>query len=153
MPISRAHSATARTARTPIRCPSTRGSPRSAAHRPFPSMMTATCRGRAGAAEPVDDIVIAPDGQDPSDLQDLLLLGLEDLFDPLHAGVRLLLDPVLPPLDVVLGDLLFFLAVLEFLDRLPPHVADGHPGILGHLPDDLRELLPPLLGQRRNRDA
>src|SRR5512139_2842101 len=148
MPSSRAHSTTARTARTPIRCPSTRGSPRSAAHRPFPSMMTATCRGSAGGPEPRDAMGIAPDGDASSDLQDLLVLGLEDLFDLPDAGVRLLLDPVLPALDVVLGYLLFLFPVLELLDRLPPHVADGHAGVLGHLPDHLRELLPPFLGQR-----
>src|SRR5512134_3562013 len=52
IPSSRAHSTTARTARIPMRCPSTRGSPRSFAHRPFPSMMTATWRGSAAASVP-----------------------------------------------------------------------------------------------------
>src|SRR3990172_1286007 len=52
MPISRAHSTTARTERMPIRCPSTRGSPRSLAQRPFPSMMMATWRGRAEEGGP-----------------------------------------------------------------------------------------------------
>ena len=46
-PISRAARVTARTASTPARWPSLRARPRRSAHRPLPSMMTATWRGSA----------------------------------------------------------------------------------------------------------
>src|SRR5512145_3499477 len=124
MRSSRAHSTTARTARTPIRCPSTRGSPRSFAHRPLPSMMMATCRGKEGVSRPKLVIGMGAEAEAArSDLQDLLFLRLEDLVDLLHVGVRLLLDPFLPALHDVLGDLLLLLPVLELLDRLPADVA------------------------------
>ena len=47
MPSEEAQRNTARTDSAPRRWPSTRGSPRSLAQRPFPSMMMATCAGRA----------------------------------------------------------------------------------------------------------
>src|SRR5439155_26388104 len=46
-PISPAARRVRRSASTPRRCPSPRGSPRAAAQRPLPSMMMATCRGTA----------------------------------------------------------------------------------------------------------
>src|SRR5665213_2811672 len=47
MPASDACSTTRRTDAMPARCPATRGRPRRAAQRPLPSMMMATCWGRA----------------------------------------------------------------------------------------------------------
>src|SRR4051794_26463711 len=50
MPISPAARTVARSASTPRRWPSVRGSPRAAAQRPLPSMMMATWRGTSKAA-------------------------------------------------------------------------------------------------------
>src|SRR5262249_10068826 len=47
IPRSPAARTVRRSASTPRRCPSPRGSPRAAAQRPLPSMMMATCRGTA----------------------------------------------------------------------------------------------------------
>src|SRR5690606_13707047 len=52
MPCSRQKSMHRLTARAPARWPMTRGRPRRAAQRPLPSMMMATCRGRARASGP-----------------------------------------------------------------------------------------------------
>src|SRR5262245_40182143 len=49
MPISPAARIVRRSASTPRRCPSARGSPRPAAQRPWPSIMIATCRGTSKA--------------------------------------------------------------------------------------------------------
>ena len=49
MPISPAARTVLRSASTPRRCPSPRGSPRADAQRPLPSMMMATWRGIANA--------------------------------------------------------------------------------------------------------
>src|SRR5512141_477115 len=46
MPYCRHCSVTRRTVSTPLLCPATRGRPLRSAHRPLPSMMTATCFGR-----------------------------------------------------------------------------------------------------------
>ena len=57
-PISIAPSTTSKSVCSPCSCPFVRGSPRSFAHRPLPSMMIATCsgtrsRGTGGGVAPL----------------------------------------------------------------------------------------------------
>src|SRR5258708_9602539 len=73
---------------------------------------------------------------------DLLDLAFGDL---LQAGVG--------PFRVVLGDLARLLHLVDAVDLVAPRVADRDARLLRLLADDLHELAPALLGQRRNRDS
>ena len=68
-------------------------------------------------------------------------VNLGDVF------VRQLLQFLLGVLGVVFGDAAVVAVLLELLHGVAPDVADGHAAILGHLADDLDELLAPLLAE------
>src|SRR6516162_10875175 len=114
IPRSPAARTVRRSASTPRRCPSPRGSPRAAAQRPFPSMMMATCRGTA----------MSPIRALPNDLHSGMLLpfshGENFLFfrrqHPVHFADRLvgcLLHLLTGSFSVVLADLVVLLGLLE----------------------------------------
>src|SRR5262245_61252153 len=87
------------------------------------------------------------------DLEDLGFLALEKLVDLLRVPVRQLLDALLRPVLLVLAYLAFVDELLEVVHDVAAHVADGHTPVLGHLPDHPDELLAPLLGPLRDRQA
>src|SRR5919197_2171196 len=105
IPRSPAARTVRRSASTPRRCPSPRGSPRAAAQRPLPSMMMATCRGTAKS--PIGTLVSASalDIQWPSDREDLLLLRGQHPIDFRNHIVGCLLHLIGGALTLVLADL------------------------------------------------
>src|ERR1041385_6964682 len=140
-----------RSARVPARWPSATGRPWRSAQRPFPSMMIATARARSSrwSAYPPRGFG-APSA---SNLQDFGFLALEQLVDLLRVLVRQLLDALLGPVLLVLADLALVDELLQVVDDVAPHVADGNAPVLGHPADDLHELLAPLLRELRDRQA
>src|SRR6516165_3627060 len=114
MPSSCAARTTRRSASTPRRCPSARGSPRSAAQRPLPSMMMATCRGTAIASicalrsSSLLDIPLQP-----SHREDFPLLCCKHSIDFGNRLVGSFLDLIGGPFAVVLTDLVVLLQFLE----------------------------------------
>src|SRR5216117_4279768 len=144
-PASIAPSTASRTDVIPARWPSGRGSRRSRAQRPLPSMMMATWRGTAPLT-----LTCPRRSSGTSDLHDLGFFGLHRLLDQLEVIVVELLHVLLRVLLVVLGDVL---GLLDAGDRLRPRVADGHVPVLRELVDDFDQLAAPLLGERRQRNA
>ena len=67
--------------------------------------------------------------------------------------VRQLLDTLLGAVLIVLARLALVDELLEVVHDVPADVAHGDPPLLGHVADDLDELLAPLLGQLRDRQA
>src|ERR1039457_2999477 len=88
-----------------------------------------------------------------ADLQDVLLLRLGRRVDLVHVRVRQLLDLVVRLLVVVFGDLLVLGQLLHRLVAVAADVAHGHAMVLGHAVQFLDELLAPLFGERRYRQA
>src|SRR5262245_37579041 len=80
--------------------------------------------------------------------QDLLLLLLQQLVDLGHELVGGLLHLVVGAALLVLGRFLLLGGRLQLVVRLAPHVAHGHPGVLGHLVHGLHQLLAALLRRR-----
>src|SRR5258708_28921935 len=123
MPSSLAARTTRRNASTPRRWPSARGKPRAAAQRPFPSMMTATCKGPsvrsgpsvAGAAAFDIDQSLALNGED------FFFLGRKQLIDLRNRPVGRLLHIIGQTFLIVLGNLMI---LLKFLDRIEAVAAD-----------------------------
>src|SRR5690606_34881490 len=156
-----AHASTvARTASTPFACPATRGSRRCVAQRPLPSMMIATCRGTSRGRGTVIVVLVTgiieaqrPPGDTFSDGHDLPLLHVEHAIDLDDEAVGELLDLVDGAPLVVFRDLLVLDELLQVLVGVAPQVADGDLGLLAFMPDDLDELAPALLGERRHRHA
>src|SRR5437867_7108191 len=144
-PASIAPSTASRTDVIPARWPSGRGSRRSRAQRPLPSMMMATWRGTAPLT-----LTRPRRSSGTSDLHDLRLFALHRLLDQLEVIVVELLHVLLRVLLVVLGDVL---GLLDATDRLGAGVADRHAPFLGELVHHLHQLAAPLLGERRQRDA
>src|SRR5262245_66277597 len=87
----------ARTDPLPRRCPSMRDSPRRCAHRPLPSMMMATWRGRRVRSRPE----VSSAGT-CSDLHDLVFFGLQHLVQSLGVFLGELLGLFLPAVHLVL---------------------------------------------------
>src|SRR5215467_6759565 len=136
-------------ARTPARWPNECGRLRLRAHRPLPSMMIPTWRGGApGGAGTTDGAAWA--AVTASDLHHLGLLALADGVDLRRVGVGDLLELVARALGVVLGDVAGALLLVDVLELLAAHVADGHARLLGALLDHLHVLAPALLGERRD---
>src|SRR5918992_116130 len=137
-----------RTARVPARCPSATGKLRCSAQRAFPSRMIAIARAvsvvRAVALE-------LPRGH--SNLHDLGLFALQQVVDLGGVLVGQLLDSILGAMLLVSADFAVLRQLLQVVDRVPAHVADGDPPVLGELTDDADELLAPLLGQLRDRQG
>src|SRR5688500_15035549 len=156
-PASIVPSITSRTAFIPERCPYGRGIMRSRAQRPFPSMMIATCRGTFSprrswarrSAEVGAAAVRGTVGRIPvSDFHDLGFLRLDQVVDAVDGVVVRLLEILLGVLLLVLGDAVH---LLQRVARVRARVAHGDPAVLGHLVDDLHEVAPALLVQRRQR--
>src|SRR5215831_18230262 len=132
MPSSFAARTVRRNASTPRRWPSTRGKPRAAAQRPLPSMMMATCKGPPDRPEPSLAVAAALDIRSiPSDCEDFLFLGREQLIDFRDRAVRRLLNVGGQTLLVVLGDLVVLFELLDGVETVAAHVADRDPRGLG----------------------
>src|SRR5438876_7922278 len=180
MPRSIAVSTTGRNARDPARWPSATETPCSAAQRPLPSMMIATACATGGRCSsgvtsvPEREVTRPPSLQLPSTsrsaahfagaprpshsgaplyLHHFGFLVLEQLVDLLRVVVRQLLDANLGAVLVVGADLALVHELLEVPHRVAPDLAHGDPVLLGHVAHDLHELLPPLLGELRDRQA
>src|SRR6516162_6692307 len=132
MPRSPAARTVRRSASTPRRCPSPRGSPRAAAQRPFPSMMMATCRGTA-----ISSIRALPNGLH-SGMFVPFSHGENFLFfrrqHPVHFADRLvgcLLHLLTGSFSVVLADLVVLLELLEYVEAITSYMTDRHAGGLG----------------------
>src|SRR5512146_2748699 len=145
-PASRQPSTASRTAAIPAEWPTGRGSERSRAQRPFPSMMMATCAGTA----PCRRIRSRRSSLMPSDFHDLRFFDVDQLVDLLDVLVVQLLDLLLGPPLLVLGGVL---QLLEPGDRVGAGVAHGDPALLGELVDHLDQLAAPLLGEGRQGHA
>src|SRR4051812_1232776 len=129
------------TTSAPASCPASTGSPRLCAQRPFPSVMMATYRARAGS----------PD-TDASDLQDLLLFARERGIDLAHVLVGELLQLRLGAVLVVRAHLTLALQLAQVVHHVAPHVAHRHAALLGDAVHDLHELLATLLGELGDRE-
>src|SRR3984893_9084368 len=132
MPRSPAARTVRRSASTPRRCPSPRGSPRAAAQRPLPSMMMATWRGTAmspiSPARSGSFLVIGPR---TSHGEDFLFLRRQQLVDVGDCLVGHLLHLLGRPLAVVLADLVLLFHLLEHIEAVAAHVPHRYPRRLG----------------------
>src|SRR5258708_39769568 len=109
-------------ARTPARCPATRGRWRRLAQRPLPSMMIPMCRGSPPCGG--GGTVLGSGGRrSMSDLQYLLLLPVRHLVDPGDVAVGDLLDLLQPAVDLVGAHLPLLLDLSGGLDLLAANVA------------------------------
>src|SRR6202521_2707070 len=130
MPSSPAARTVRRSASTPRRCPSLRGSPRAAAQRPLPSMMMATCRGAPKRA--VREVGALASGMkfraSPCSLdgQDFLFLHRERAVDFGNGLIGRLLDLIGIAIMVVLADLVVFFQFLESVEGIPSRVPYRH---------------------------
>src|SRR5437763_9083312 len=154
MPSSPADRTVRRNASTPRRCASLRGSPREAAQRPLPTMMTATCRGatrrpvREGGAlgwgmkfrglEPAA-WMIGLDGQD------FFFFHGERVVDFADSMIGRLLHLIGIAIMVVLTDLVVLLQFLQDVEAVPAHVAYRHACGLGISVRHFDQLLASLL--------
>src|SRR5689334_22029725 len=146
MPSSAAPVTVRRTASAPRLWPAIRGSPRAFAQRPLPSMMIATWTGGFDSA-------LAGSASMVSDLKDLLFLLGQGIVDLLDVVVGHLLDLFVEAPVLVLGDLAILFHLLEHLHAVTPDIAHGDTPLLRIFMRDLGQLLPPLLGELRDRDA
>ena len=162
MPRRPAARTVSRAARTPSRCPATRGRPRSPAHRPFPSMITATCRGRRLLTDGLQQALPRRPrrrrrpgrSSRRSKLQDLLLLLLLELVDLLGAPVGELLERRSRCRRSSSSEIFLSLrSALTFSFASRRTLPDRHARFLGKLADRLRQLLPSLLVERRDGQA
>src|SRR5436190_14311241 len=143
-PASIAPSTASRTDVIPARWPSGRGSRRSRAQRPLPSMMMATWRGTAPLT-----LTCPRRSSGTSDLHDLGFFGLHRLLDQLQVVVVEFLHVLLCVLLVILGHVL---GLLDAADRFGAGVADRDAPLLGELVHDFHQLAATLLGERRQGD-
>ena len=88
-----------------------------------------------------------------SDLHDLGFFVLQQLVDRVDVLVGELLHLFLGAVLLVGPDLARVDELLQVVHDVAAHVADGDPALLGDVPDDLDELLAPLLGELRDRQA
>ena len=86
------------------------------------------------------------------DREDLLLLGLQEVVDLLDFLVRQLLRFLQAAALVVLGDGLVLVELLDPIVALVAVAADLDARLLGHRMRLLRQVLAPILGQRRDRN-
>src|SRR5476651_2333825 len=159
--MSIAASTVRRSALVPARCPAAGGSPRRRAQRPLPSMMIATTSATSGSSCSGSGLMRASVRMRLSsfiagaitylDLHDVGLFTLQEVVDLLYVLVGQLLDAGLGRAFVVVTDLAVLDELLEVLHRVPADVANRHAALFGHAPDQLHELLAPLLCQLRDR--
>src|SRR5262249_6105347 len=137
----------------PRRCPSTRGSPRADAQRPFPSMMMATCLGAANSLAWTLVSASALDIHGTSQCEDLLFLGRDQLVDLCDHLVASLLHLLRRALAFVFADLMILFQLLEDIKAIAPDVPDGNLRGLGIFMRDLHQILAALLVELRNPQA
>src|SRR5215469_5406014 len=136
---------------TPARWPNECGRLRLRAQRPLPSMMMPMCFGPASdGAGTMDTEGAGCAALTASDLHHLGLLALADGVDAGGVGVGDLLELIAGALGLVLGDLAGPLTLVDLLQLLAAHVADGHARLLRALLDHLHVLAATLLGERRD---
>src|SRR5919108_4308128 len=154
MPRSIAASTVRRRARVPARWPSATVSPCSTAQRLLPSMMIATDRGSSTlslcrtSARSGSRRRRRRAKRPNSDFRDLGFLALQELVDPADVVVGQLLDAVFRAVLLVGPDALL---LLEVVDDVAADIPNRDATLLRDLPRDLHELLPPLLGELRDR--
>src|SRR5215471_11928834 len=121
-------------------------------------MMIATCKpppgswgiGR-GARSPRPserDVILASLGiadSEGSYLHDLMLFGFQGFVHALDRLVGDLLDIDLQPLVLVLTDRAGLLGAFQVVHGVTPHIADGHPLLLGVAAGQLGKVAAPLL--------
>src|SRR5579862_2261738 len=165
-----------RSARVPARWPAAVGSPRRRAQRPFPSMMIATLRatsgrspsgsGRARASVRIRESRLSTCGfsvtvsraepgtgtwPERSHLHDLGLFVLQQVFDLLDVLVGELLDAALRSALLVVADVAVSHELVEVAHHVAADVPHRDTPLLRHVPDELGELLTPLLGELWDR--
>src|SRR5581483_3942572 len=160
MPSLRLISTTARTDAVPRRWPSVRPLPRSFAQRPLPSIMTATWRGSRLLSRPLRSIcgslcASAIHGRRAlgSNFHDLVFFAFQHLVDLVDEFLGDLFHPLLAVFMDVFGNLFLLLGVLHLFQRGVAVVAHRYPKFLGDFFHVLDEFLPPLLCERRDRNA
>src|SRR6476469_9354747 len=163
-----------RTASTPRRCPSERGSPRSLAQRPLPSMLMATCRGTCAPVCQTDRLfcsfidqasspacrrlryasappfALAGATPRPSYLFDLGFLAGQRLVDLLDELIGQILHLARILVVIGLAHLSILVETLQELHALAAYVPHRYPGMLGIFVGNLDEFLTPLRGQGGN---
>src|SRR3979411_626963 len=155
MPSSLAARTTRRKASTPRRGPPARGRPRAAAQRPFPSMMTATCKGpsvRSGpsvAGAGAFDI----DQSLSLDREDFLFLGRKQLIYLRNRPVGCLLHISGQTFMIVLGNLVVFLKFLDGIEAIAADMPDRDFCRLGIFMRHLHQFLAALLVEFGNSQA
>src|SRR5215213_8439959 len=156
MPSSLAARTTPRSASTPRRWPSTRGRPRAAAQRPFPSMMIATCNGPSVRSGPsVAGAAAFGIGQSQGALngEDFFFFGRKQLIDFRYRPVGRLLHVGRQTLLIVLGDLVILLQFLDRIEAIAPDMPNGNPCCFRVFVRDFHKLLAALLIELRNSQA
>src|SRR3974390_3357970 len=151
MPISPAARTVRRTASSPRRWPSTRGSPRAAAQRPLPSLMMATWRGTSNASRLGE--TSASDIRASSDGEDLLFLRGQQMIDLGNTGVGGLLYLAGLPVVVAFADLLVVFALFEQLQGIAPHMPPRVAGGRGVFVRNFHQFLAPLFVELGNAQA
>src|SRR5258705_12151237 len=133
MPRSPAARPVLRSASTPRRWPSTRGSPRAAAQRPLPSMMMATCLGTSGtiSANCVASAIIL-------DRHNFFFFGRKRAVDVGNRLIGRLLHQIGLTLVFVLAHgVQVLLELLKHIHRVAPHMAHRDARGLGIFVRDL----------------
>src|SRR6266536_3891238 len=87
------------------------------------------------------------------DFEDLFFFPLQEVVDLVRVVVGQLLNALLGPVLLVASHLALVDELLEVVHDVAADVPDRDAAVLGHLPGDLDELLSPLLGQLRDREA
>src|ERR1700730_18650375 len=119
MPRSPAARTVRRSASTPRRCPSPRGSPRAAAQRPFPSMIMAMCRGTAmSPIRPVRNGSLLDIRPQTSHCEDFLLFCRQHSIDFRDRVVSSLLHLLGGSFAIVLADLVIFFEFPEHIETV-----------------------------------
>src|SRR6516164_9124648 len=149
-----------RNASTPRRCPSPRGSPRSAAQRPFPSIMMATWRNgsKPESGFLVDTAIsgirfssrIMARLSPGSDCHYLFFFGSERLIDFAYGLIGRLLHLGGHADMVVLADLSVFFKFLQEIERIATNMANGDARCFGIFVRNLDHLLAAILIELRD---
>src|SRR4051794_19964971 len=145
MPRSPAARTVRRSASTPRRCPSPRGNPRAAAHRPFPSMMMPTCRGTTmSPIPPVRNGSFLDIHRKPLNRQDFLFFRRQHSVDFRDRVISCFLYLLGRALALVLADLMLLLQLLEDIKPVAAHVTHCDPRGLRIFVGDFHKILAAL---------
>src|SRR3989442_2291075 len=151
-------------ARVPARWPAATGRPRWRAQRPFPSMMIATDCATSGSSGPARGrtrlsvrirVRRFTEGSEvpASDLHDLRFFVFQQLVDRRGVLVGELLPLLLRAPLLVVADVAVLDELLQMVHQVAADVPDRDPALLRVPAHELDELLAPLLGQLRDRQA